>query len=1090
VDEVTDIGLDLVARLQATVDDRVHKAIALRIRTKVRDARNDPDTAARRWPFELIQNAHDAGAREGRDGIALSFGLAEGVLRFEHDAAPFTMDEFAALLTGGSSKDFMSTETTGRFGTGFLVTHVLSERVRVSGILAVDEQHRGFEVDLYRPNDEELLLENVKESQSSLMHTRLVDELDAEVTAAFEYVVDDEKIAVVGLEALEHALPHLFATCRKLREITIQYEDRETTWRKLDSTRSFSTDGIRINELKISREDDSAQADWRVLRAASGLLARGRLVVALRKEDDAWMVCKPGNLPSVFRQLPLLGGPVLPGWVVIDGEFEVEQERRSIHVAGDAARPLREAFAALGGLMRLATREKWVNGLRIAQLALPIGVAGETAVKVWTELLSSAAAALSRLPLVQSARGEMVPCVKDTEHELYADFIQRPVSGPSYDELWELAAACTLADPPARDIAEAWCEVAEGWEKLGIQIPWIDLQEIGERASLKVNDVSALKVDGDGYEWLSRFFDAVGKTWQAGGTTKSHLRGLLPNQYGTLTDADALDRDSGVTERVKEIADAVGLDLRARLLDLDLVEALRRNTLKAGLYAVQEAASDEMSEADAIDELVDHLSEALPDEQRITEKNEQAAAGTIELLTHLWASQGKSAEHVAWRIPMLAEDSTARMAGRRRLMLPPLDAWPEAAQPFADAYPPGRVLADRYIEADASLLQALAAWGMAHRGLLTLTAREELTDRALKTLADDPAEVVDAILRETELTQIALLEPELINYCKQSRERARLLLGLVVCFVSSADASWRSSVMVSVRTPAGEKRVSLTPTLWLSDLRSKPWIPVEDEADVTHHPANPELVRSLLDPAWLEDNKSGADLLVRHFGIDALDVRLLAAAGDEETRQRLRDSLARIVEAVGDNSEAIEELAVKAQQHRRDVERMRKLGLAVQESVKVAMRERGLNVDDVDHGYDFYVTPVEVRDDDPEDLSSHFEIAGYKVEVKTTTTGEARLTPLQAATSAGEPDVFVLCVVDLRDFDGDVHQVDWTVEDVSGRCKLTFGRDIPVGETLSFVHNAQTSEVPIRNTTGLRYAVPPDLWEEGLDIDGWVETAF
>src|SRR5258708_7802006 len=68
---------------------------------------------------------------------------------------------------------------------------------------------------------------------------------------------------------------------------------------------------------------------------------------------------------------------------------------------------------------------------------------------------------------------------------------------------------------------------------------------------------------------------------------------------------------------------------------------------------------------------------------------------------------------------------------------------------------------------------------------------------------------------------------------------------------------------------------------------------------------------------------------------------------------------------------------------------MRKLGLAVQESVKAAMRERGLNVDDVDHGYDFYVTPVEVRDDDTEDLSSHFQVGGYKVEVKATTTGEA-----------------------------------------------------------------------------------------------------
>src|SRR5580704_3634927 len=86
VDDITDIGLDLVSRLEASIGDRVYKAIALKIRTKVLDARNDPDAAGRRWPFELIQNAHDAGAREGQDGIRLFFGFADGVLRVEHDA--------------------------------------------------------------------------------------------------------------------------------------------------------------------------------------------------------------------------------------------------------------------------------------------------------------------------------------------------------------------------------------------------------------------------------------------------------------------------------------------------------------------------------------------------------------------------------------------------------------------------------------------------------------------------------------------------------------------------------------------------------------------------------------------------------------------------------------------------------------------------------------------------------------------------------------------------------------------------------------------------------------------------------------------
>jgi hypothetical protein len=292
---------------------------------------------------------------------------------------------------------------------------------------------------------------------------------------------------------------------------------------------------------------------------------------------------------------------------------------------------------------------------------------------------------------------------------------------------------------------------------------------------------------------------------------------------------------------------------------------------------------------------------------------------------------------------------------------------------------------------------------------------------------------------------------------------------------------------MAVKTKEGEKTVALTPSLWLSDMRSKSWIPVDEDGSIVHYPATAALVRDLLDAEWLQGNPDGGRLLVRHFGLDALDVGLLAATSDEETRQKLRDSLAKIIAVVGANSQVIEELAVKAQQHQRDVNLMRKLGLAVQQCVQDALEQRGLQVDHDDYGYDFLVT---VNDGDPDELSSQFQIAQYKVEVKTTTTGEPRLTPLQAKTCASEPDTFVLCVVDLRDYPTDIHAVEWTASTVSSLCRLLPGTAIPIAETLSFVENAEGSDIPIRNVSALRYAVEANIWEAGIDFDTWVETAF
>jgi hypothetical protein len=1087
MDELADVGRDLVERLKATVDEKVREAIALRIRTKVDAARSDPDTSSRRWPFELIQNAHDASVRAGRQNISLYFDLTDGILRFEHDAAPFTMDEFAALLTGGSSKDFMSMETTGRFGTGFLVTHVLSEQVHVSGIIEYEGSYRSFGVDLDRPNDQDRLLQNVIESQESLLHTRLVENVEDEPTASFEYDVDDEAIAEAGLNALEEALPYLFATCQRLGEIHIRRGGDEVVWKRT----SVSKQNLFLSkptEFRVSRLDRRGnETEWRIVRAVGGAFARGAMVVALAKHGDGWAVRKPGNLPSVFRQLPLLGGPRLPGWAIVDGQFEVEQERRQIYLAGEKERPLREAFAALGGLMILANKEEWVDAHRIAHLALPPELTGETNVKVWTDVLSSAAAKLSTLPLVRTANGEKLPCVTEADDERCADFISRPESGPSYDELWELAASCTGADPPARDISEGWSEVVEGWEKLGVGATWVNLEEIGWRACANVDYLTDLRVDRDAIEWLSYYFEAVGKTWKASGTKKSHLDHIIPDQHGRLWDADKLKVDGGVAERTKEISADLGIDIEAQLLDQRLLESLSDLDFSAGLFAIREATTGELVEDDAVASLLHRLTVSLPDDQKMPEENENAVDASIDLLSHLWSTGGKAAQSSAWKIPFLATDGATHKPGVRRMMVPPVLAWPEAARKFATAYPPGRVLDERYAEQGNALLEALTAWGITYSSLVVPLDRDEIPERGLKPIATDPEEVAGASLREAKLSQIALLEPELINYCRQTRERAQALFGFVICFVAQADRSWRTVAQLPVKTPDGDKIVSLTPSLWLSDLRSKPWIPVEENGDVVHHAATSAFVRGLLDPLWLQGNPDGAELLVQHFGLDALDVRLLAATTDEETRQKLRDSLARIIEVVGSNSQVIEELAVKAQQRQRDVNLMRKLGLEVQKYVQKALEARNLHIDPDDYGYDFLVT---VNEDDPDDLSWQFQVAEYMVEVKTTTTGEPRLTPLQAATCAKEPNKFVLCVVDLRNFQGDVHDAEWTADIVSEFCRLLPGTAIPTGKTLSFVEGAEESDVPIRNVSALRYAVRADIWEAGLDLDEWVETAF
>ena len=141
---------------------------ARQIRMRVDHARKNPHSASIRWPFELLQNALDAGPRDGRSVVMVRLSRETTKIVFEHDGAPFTSQELAALLSGGSSKEYESETTTGRFGTGFLVTHVLAKRMRLRGLLQVATGCERFDLTLDRGGDENTILDNIRDSHKAI----------------------------------------------------------------------------------------------------------------------------------------------------------------------------------------------------------------------------------------------------------------------------------------------------------------------------------------------------------------------------------------------------------------------------------------------------------------------------------------------------------------------------------------------------------------------------------------------------------------------------------------------------------------------------------------------------------------------------------------------------------------------------------------------------------------------------------------------------------------------------------------------------------------------------------------------------------
>lgn len=110
------------------------KQAADKIRQILSQVRNNASDSARRWIWELIQNAKDI-PTDGKRRRTMRVDYDGQAIVFSHNAKPFSMYNLTSLVQQVSSKNSNNDDknVTGKFGTGFIATHLLSPVIHVKG---------------------------------------------------------------------------------------------------------------------------------------------------------------------------------------------------------------------------------------------------------------------------------------------------------------------------------------------------------------------------------------------------------------------------------------------------------------------------------------------------------------------------------------------------------------------------------------------------------------------------------------------------------------------------------------------------------------------------------------------------------------------------------------------------------------------------------------------------------------------------------------------------------------------------------------------------------------------------------------------
>ncbi len=1033
--------------LQTTQND------ARRIFQRVLAAQQNPARSGIRWPFELIQNAHDAGPREGDDRVEITFILCDGRLTVSHTGKPFVAQELAALLSGGSSKEFDSKETTGRFGTGFLVTHAVSTEVDIDGVLTTQEGPEVFHIQLARDGDEDSIVANIEQANESLEKAKPATDawIADNPTASFTYHNPEVDVVLRGLDRLEETLPYLYATCSKLGRVQIERFGEAKSYQPESSVTSDEGDFL-IGKTDISIRTTNDSSCVTAVRIGERDGQSALIAVLEHCGTDELQVLIPGEgFARVFVRFPIAGTDFLPFNVVLDGDFAILQERDGIAMNDTDKASIGAALSAFPALVQHAVESEWRDAHKLASISAPSralsGEADSGELQWWQSAVRQAATRTASKPLVQTGIG-LLPALADDE-ERFVTFPVPAIGSDAdrsidYDTFHEVAGYVTELNLPSKEVAETWGEVARQWQQVGVAVDRLGLNELTDRLKAMGDSVSDLSIEGDPYSWLANLFLLAADMGDQ--NVRDMVNGLLPNQHGALRDTKvaSLFGDDGISPEVKDVASLLGKDLRSELLHGSFAQALEA----PGYEMANQLARDLLDEIDggnyteskAIDLILDQLAEVLPNDSQFNgDASLSALAASARMIVHLENTQDVLRMR---RCPLLTgAERVAHLSGSQQI-LAPVSYWPETSRPYAGLYADNRLLSDHYCDADvfASARDVLIAVGLVIPAPLFVGRRAELTDvNLLREMSQGEQEPVGVTVRDARFAQIAFLSTDLVQRCGESGELAKLLLDFVLNVAVCEDQSWRHTDSFSGNRSGERVFLALNKAIWPFELKVRSWIPVKapDADAIAPMPANESNLREILDPSWLKGNRDAVDLLHHVFGFRQLTL-LLDSVGTEiegdlvellqfpdlvktaannpdavrfasqlEDTDITLDSVRDFVQDAVEDDRLLE-LVENRREQRRQVHENQNLGATVERLVSENLKKAGFHVCRTGVGSDFRIA-LEIGH--LANLRVSRESRSWLVEVKATRDQRVRMTDTQARTAVKEGKRFLLCVV-------------------------------------------------------------------------------
>jgi len=970
-----------------------------------------------RWAWELIQNAR--GTAGSQNDLQIEVVLDAKYLIFRHNGAPFKEREIAHLIFHGSSKH--ETGDIGKFGSGFITTHLISRRVRVRGSLA---DGPAFDFILNRDGADAVQLRQAMEDSKTEYQKSLnqsVESVQSPFTTEYQYPLLNDSIrekVSLGIEALRNCAAYIFAFNPMLQRLKIT-----TLADNIDLSRAPQ------KPLLPSSKCLALQAEGKVVLHRLVVIEDGGIEVALalNVNPETPVIELPAGIPRLFVAFPLNNTETFGLPLIVNSElFAPREERDGIYLGtGESDRNdqnkelFQRACRAIVNLITQAAQNNWAN---VAQVTIfPPFVNPPWAEESWLreQLRSILIEGFRSQPLLHTIFGKPIAPK--------SAWIPVAQNSASASELWRLTAKLSVAADflPRQEDQEAWSQSLQSW------LPFLKDREPQPKELWPVDKLAAhleslktvtalgttLQKDTDAISWINEVHALIVK---AGRFDLFRQRALIPNENGNFVSlGSSLHLHEKIDETLKDIAEQLGFAVRATLIHTGITSLDIRKVLS--LYTEASLVSKTL-------ELVRtrFIEKPLPTDVRSASVKFfgwlLARDKTVDLDNYPVLSQVDSADKVVFLLKLHVNSDD------KQRWLAPIKLWPDSAKEFSDLFSDKVILHPDYAEACGNL----ESWEkLESNGYLHLSPFFEAESRVSDFLPDlplSPEEEKSKPSSETALprTEIPFLSGEdhsVLNRARGSTKKAIKVLKFLSDFILDADPN--AFEVVTTKCDNGKEH-RFYRAAWLTTLRNR-WVPVGEgrseptaQSMATLLSEEPELLKRLSDPRIAQ--------LFTIMGASPAELLLRTVGKDDPERMSLIQTLTQLNKAAGNDPEklkafagAVEQdsevfrFALERQQRREMVKRNQELGALVESLFEQAFAGTDLVPKRTGPGHDYLIKPAEGEEDD----AGQIQITGPKgvvfVEIKSTTVGVARMSVKQVQEAVANKERYFLCVVSVQD---------------------------------------------------------------------------